>query len=737
MSNYVTVQMAGWVKTLSDGVQTLYLSLAEEGITTAPTDTPANTQYQQAILDVSSFSIRRAPTAWYEGDSDGNEAASFSQLQIYNAKGTWSFLLRKNLENTGIVIQIPDARPLTTGTQMRDALTILTGVIGKITENEQRVITIPIRDTITRLDKALPVRFVPGFRDSGAAGQMVPLSYGGLRNRKGLLIDAANRIYLLHDEAIPNMLKVTDKGAPLDPKSSPPQFSPALNGAGVQLESDAVGEVRFDFSSYGSQSTIPGVEDILNGAGQFLGTWSGSPAVPPGWTWTNSAGSSIGKLTNPPYAYLGTGQGVSLHSTKVFDPSIGSYGDVFSHAVTLLAGATYRISFVLANVQTEAPYFIGGMQGGLMVATKLSKNPVDYITGYGTPLSAAAFSSQRLSFEFTMPKNGGGSSAINFLAVPSAGNAPNNAQGAVFLELADVIIELVGQFVDQPLTPMPFGDYVRKILVDHAGEDASIFNSDEAYSVFKRADGTLMPWGISFDAPPNIIHDCLAKPARSGGFVLITDALGSIRFRRQSDPRDPANQGTIKCDFSQFNMSRPVISDDVADALTTLFGARPNQNPYGSDADFVTDTAIITADTKARYERPSQFFVRSAYFPLPQFAGAVNAPIFDTVLDEKDDVAEEANRICGQFAARRYSNTDASTDKRLRATFTVTFDDPNELGITTKCAVPDLMYGDIVYIDYVEEDEAGNVLNSLQTYASVVVTNPYYFRNSIELVVRF
>jgi hypothetical protein len=739
MSSYITVQMAGWIQTLSDGVATMRLALAEEGMTTAPTDTPANVQFKPAILNADSFSIRRAPQAWYEGDSDGGEAAAYSSIQIYNGDGTWDALVKKNLEDTPIIVQLPDAQALTTGTALASSLTILTGILGKPTEDEQRIITLPIRDVITRLDKALPVRFIPGFRDAGAAGNMVPLTYGAFRNRKPLLVDAEKLIYLLHDEAVGNILKVTDMAAPLDPHANPPQYTPALNGCGVQLTNPPAGEVRIDGTSNGTQSTIPGVADVLNGDGKFLGTWTGSPATPPNWSWTHAAGSSIGKLVNPPYAYLGSTNGVRLLSAKVWNPNGGFYSDQFTHPYALIAGATYRVSFALANVQSESPYFQGGMQGGLILATQLSKNAIDYITGMNTPLVATGFQPQRLTFEFTVPP--GGSRILYFIVAPSAGNAPNNAQGVTSLELDDITLELVGQFVDQPATPLPFSDYVRKILVDHCGESASIFNAAEAAQVFKRTDGTLKPWGVSFNAPPNVIHDCLAKPAKSDGYVIITDSLGTLRFRRQLDPRDPANQGVIKCDFTRFNMSRPVISDDIADALTTEFGTRPNQDPYSSDSDFVTDTATVSLDQRTRYKRASQFWAKSSFIPLPQFAGSANAPRFETVFDEDEDGVEEVNRIVGQFAARRYSNTSISTDKRQRLTFTATFDDPRKLGITTTCAVPDLLYGDMVYIDYddVELDPAGNVikvLRTIQCYASIVITDPRYFTNQIQLVVR-
>lgn len=733
MSSFVTVQMAGWLETISNGISTLYLSLVEEGITTGPGDTPANVQYKPAITNAQSFSIRRAPASWWEGNDSNALAASFGTLQINNQQSDWDMLLEFDFQDTGIVIQLPVAKSLTFGTETRDSLVICTGIIDKISEDENRIISINIRDTLTRLDRNLPMRFVPGFRDSGAANVMVPFRRGVTRNAEGLLVDAENRLYLLNDEVVPNILKVADMAAPLDPHATPPQYSPALNGCGVQLDTAFVGKGTFDTVSNGSQSPIPGVDDVLNGDGQFLGTWTGSPPVPPNWSWTHGTGSSITELTNPPIGYLGSSNGVRLLSRKVYNPNGGSFGEEFVHSYDLQPGSTYRVSFIVANIQQSAPYFNGGMVGGLILTTAKSLNSADYITGMNTPLTSSGLTPQHLSFEFTIPK-GSSTRKLYFLVVPSAGNADNTANGFTSLELGDVAIELVGQFVDQPATPLPFADYVYDVLVTHAGEDESIFNQTEAESVFVRSDGSLKPWGIMYKEPPNIL-DCLRVPSRCDGFTFFTDSTGQIRFRKQVDPRDPVNQTNIKCDFTEFNMSQPVFSDDVADNLTTLFGSRANQDPF-SDADFVTDEAIVSSDTKTRYKRASQFWSYASYVPFQQYAFAINAPIFDTVFDEKPDADEEVNRVVGMFSPKRYANGTVNGQKRRRISFTATYDDPTAMGVNTKCAINELMGADIIKIDYVDRDNDGNVIRELHCYGSVVTWEPLPLANQFKIVAR-
>jgi hypothetical protein len=717
-----------WSESFSDGTATLYLSIIGSGLTTSPTDSPANTQFLPEILNASDFSIRRAPLTWYEGATDNSaSSAAFGQLQLNNANNKFKDLLDANLRDTPATIYVVPDVGLTVGNQFAaQAKKFATCIIDKIEPAGADVLLVNLRDSVTAFDKVLPTRFVPGFADAGVANTMKYLSFGAFRERDFQLIDTPNRIYIGHDGPITNLTFASDMGAPLDFNSNPPQLAPAINNSGVQLETMPVGKLTFEGSSYGNQAAIPGVADVLNGDGDFLGTWTGSPSVPPNWSWTHhSAGATTIELTNPPYTFLGTSNGITLRSTTAWNPDGGTFADSFVHSYALLPGHTYRVTFGLYNTIQEIPFFIGGMIGGLILATSLSTNPSEYITGKFAPITVANFAESRFAFEFVTP-NDTTTRHLYFIVAPSAGNIPANAQGSCQLTLFDIKLEKVGQFVQQPLAALPFENYLTEILVDRGGYDASIFNSTEAGTVFARADTSRMPWAICFNSPPNIL-DCLKTPCDTAGFVYFTDVDGVIRFRQQVDPLDPANKAKVKCRFTKNNATRPVPSADLATEMTTLFGARRTQSVYQA-SDFVTDQSIVTQSIKTQWSRTSQFWVYSSYVPNSEYAVTINAPIFDTLFDDTSDAQTEVDRVIGSRSPKIYSDGTISNGKRQHLDLIATYDDPNAIGDGITCDVTDILYGDIVLIDFPE-------LGYDSVYGSIVAWEPFPYGNKFGFTV--
>jgi hypothetical protein len=718
-----TFHLSGWFETNSDGIATIYLSAVDEGMTTGPGDTPANAVFRPRVLNPEQFSIKRAPQAWMYGG--GSQDAAFGQLQLDNFDGAFDELIGADLRDTPVTIKLLPAGGLLTGTAMSSAMTICTGIIDAISSDNEDVVTISFKDTIARLDKSLPTKFNPPFVDPGAANVMVPLTFGACRNVKPLLVDSANRLFQLHDAPISNIARVADKAAALDPHATPPQYTPALSGSGIQLQAMPVGLPTCDCSSFGAQAVIPGIDDVLAGAGEFPDTWSGTNGAPTGWTFSLNTGSSIGEISSPPYNFLGSVKGAQIHSTKVFNPAGGSFGDQLYFPSILQGGSSYRVTFGLYNVNQSQPYFTNGMVGGVMVAMGLSVNAADYITGISLPITTSTFNAQTFALEFTVPR--GAARTLYFLFVPSAGNAPTNAIGSINATIFNIHLELLGQFTSLPLSGIPYQDYCTEILVNRAGESAAIFNSAEAANVGLRSDGTVMPWGIHFDQPPNILT-ALRAPADSFGFVVFTDAAGILRFRRFNDPSDPAYTGTIKADFGPANMVRPIsIKADNPSSLTTLFGARRNWT-VPSDSDYVTDQATVTQDTKTRFSRTSQFWITSSQVPAGEYAYAISAPIYDTLMDEAADTQTEGDRVVGIWSPKVYGDGTRTTGKRRRVKFTALYDNPAAVGLTTTCAVTDLMYGDFVRVNYPDH----GIVNQV---AEIVEWTPFPFANKIELEV--
>src|SRR5690606_5056723 len=127
-----------------------------------------------------------------------------------------------------------------------------------------------------------------------------------------LLIDEANRIYQLADAPITNIAAMRDKGAPLDPNASPPQYTPALDASGAQLDTLPEGKFTCDISSEGAQVVIPGAVDVMNGEG-ILDDWPVALDPPTGWS---DSSPTFGTITR-----FGTANSYSQDYVAVFTTS--------------------------------------------------------------------------------------------------------------------------------------------------------------------------------------------------------------------------------------------------------------------------------------------------------------------------------------------------------------------------------------------------------------------------------
>lgn len=817
MTTVVTTQLSGWFETNSEGISTIYLSITDEGMVTGTADTPANTAYRPRVLNPDQFSIKRSPQVWPYGQTT-SQGAAFGQLQIDNYDGAFDFLVSADLRDTVVVISLPAAGSLLTGTAIASAPLIATGVLDTVSSNGEDVIVVNFKDTIARLDKPLPCRFNPPFVDPAAANQMVPLSFGAFRNVAPLLIDSPNRLYQLHDHAVASVSLVQDKAAPLDPSASPPQYTPALSNSGIQLAVLPQGKLTVEGSSVGLQNSIPGINDILAGNGAFPGNYSGQAGTasttngaitgvnpytipmanttgfvagnaifvfngansiygtiatvnvntslvtnagatlvgsaasitsgstiwvagaPASWAWSAGAGSTISKLVNPPYGFLGTNNGANLFSTTIFNSGGSSYGEYLSTPTAILnPGITYRLTFGIYNIQSAQPAIIGGMRGGVLVATALSNNAQDYITGIYQPLTGTAFQTQNYALEFTIPA--GSARKLYFMVTPSANTTPSVPIGTCLATIFNIKLEQLGHFVSQPLSAITMSDYFTEILVNRAGEVTTIFNSTDTGALATRdvattdstvsppityAAGTAIPFGCHFDSPPSIL-DALRMPLDAFRACLWTDNTGTIRAGRLKDPSNPVGR-TVKANFTTVNMLRPIDAQaDNPSGLTTLIGARRNWSQF-SASDFVTDQAIVSQDRKARYMRPSQYNVTSSQTPAGQYSFAIGAPVFDSVIDIPADAQNEIDATVGIWSPQIYSDGTAITGKRRIVTFTTEWDDPNVLGVTVTCAVTAIGFGDIIQITYPAHNLNG-------TYGAVLAWEVFPFAQKITLTV--
>ena len=674
------VRSEGWYIENSEGLATLYLSIVDEGYTTRSTDTPSSKAHKPRIRNAESFSIRRSPSFWPWGRSSVQQAA-FGSLEIDNYDGAFDFLLGADLRDATVIFHLPPAATFGGATTINDLDPIATAVLENVTSDQEDVITVTLKDTLARLDKPLPCRYNPPFVDSNAANRMVPITLGACRNVAPLLIDEANRIYQLGDAAITNIAAMRDKAAPLDPYADPPQYSPALNATGVQLDTEPEGKLTCDISSEGAQVVIPGAEDVLNGEG-ILDVWTTPTDPPDNWNYVSGT-------TNAHVLRAGTANSFSqdyvawLFSDQTYNTS-GSIGRGIVHDDAILeAGSSYRISFKLERYSGSQSTNTTGV--GFILRSDIT-GP---IYGAGAisgryPLTAPQFGSQPYTFVYTVPP--GADRKVYALAIGDP------TRDDIFIGFSSLKIEKLGEYVEAPVTGITLADYFTEILKNRAGEESTVWDSTDLEAI-DAATGYL--FGVHFDDQPNIL-EALRMPLDSFCATMFTDADGVIRTRRLTDPAE----GSVVADFDETNVDRPVrISVDSAQQLTTLIGARRNWSVFG-DADFVSDELVVPLDVRERYKRTSQFQQTSSVNPAGQYSHAIGAPVFDSLLDDADDAQTEIDRVVSLYAWHLNADGSVHNGKRRFVRFTARFDDQASVGAATKIAARDLLIGDVVSLSY-------------------------------------
>jgi hypothetical protein len=693
-----TIRADGWYITNTEGIATLYLSIVDEGYTTQSTDDPASKFHRPRIKNAESFSIRREASFWPWGG--GSSMAAFGNLQIDNYDGSFDELLSADLRDATVIFHLPDAATLGGPTTINDLSPIATAVLDNVSSDNEDTITLSLKDTLARLDRPLPCRYNPPFVDSNAANRMIPITLGACRNVDPLLIDEANRIYQLADAPITNIAAMRDKGAPLDPNAEPPQYTPALDASGAQLDVLPEGKLTCDISSEGAQVVIPGAVDVLAGAG-ILDVWPVALDPPTGWSYGPSATvTRMGAANTYSQDYV-----ANIQSDRVYNTS-GSTGRYMRFDTQALeAGRTYRIKFNLERWS--------GSQSPLATGFMLRSDITGGISGPGSisggvPLQAPSFGVQPFTFTYTVPA--GSDRYLYAIVVGDPVYSP------VYIGFSGLEVEELGEFTEYPITGIPLADYVTEIVKNRAGEDSTIWSASDLIAI-DAATGYL--FGVHYETQPNIL-EALIAPLDSFCAAMSTDADGVIRFPRLIDPRD----GTIVADFDQTNVLHGIRMDvDSAKELTTIIGARRNWSIFG-DSDFVTDKVTVPQDVRERYKRASQYQQTASVTPAGQYDHARGAPVFDSMLDDPDDAQVEIDRVVSLYAPKIHSDGFVHNGKRRFVTFTALWDTQTSVGATVQIAVRDLRIGDVVALTYPGNGETPR-FDETRLFVSGVELFPY------------
>lgn len=648
----IKVWRDGW-STQRAGLNTIYVGMVQEAFHTLPTDTPANTPFGPFVIGADKVFVKRSPRPWHLRDSDGDGSSSLSMVVLDNSSGQFNALASLDARDSKFVLQRVSSPGGVAGS-LSAARTILTGVIDKVRKSGG-LIQITLRDSLSRFDRPMKMRRIPKFWDASSAGAVMPWGRGAMRNIRPRLLSEPDRLYLLNDGPVTNITLVSDKGAPLDPNSLPPQYTPALDHEGLQTEVLPEGRLAVDCSTVGPQYEIPGAQDVIAGIGDFS-TWAvtantQTSTPPSGWDFSNNASSYM-------LRYVASATNVMRLKTVVpwypEHPTTPKYGDwIKLHTPPLLGGRSYRIKVGLLQAQSDV-FLPGGprRQGGFMLRTALSNDPADAITAHGIAINTNGMTSngfgEYYTIDFTVPL--GPARPVYLICTASSGNTAGSANGIAFMDVHNVQIELLGQFVSLPLSDARPQDVMYDVIVDAEGESSASYSAADLAALYASAGHGV---SVRFEDTPNIRTDIIEAIADAYNAIYYTDADDMIRFAKWYMPDDPSAPAPV-ARFTAANVDVDTIEEDpvAAESFTTQFWLRRNVEPFG-DGDFVTDTDIVTATIRAAYTGVGQQKYSSPIKPAQEYAKREGAERRLIPIDDIDAAKASVNEAAKQMTVKR------------------------------------------------------------------------------------
>jgi hypothetical protein len=649
----------GWYADTLDPEQLRFSPSRARAYCTRATDSLPLVGFDPRITNADSFTIARRAAVWTWGKQ--NSSTSFGAIEINNEDGAYDSTVGEDRRD-----QILQAVMVEPGGSYDDGVVLGTAVVDKVDGQGESKITVTLKDTIVRLQRALQRRRFPPWADAGVANTPLPIALGALRNVAAPLERATERRYRLADAPVTNIVKVADKGARLDVHASPPQYTPTNTADGLLLETDAQGLLTVDMSSEGTQVIIPGAADILAGAGAFT-AWPNPALPPPGW----ATGGAISLLVRQ-----GLAQGMpqdyvaALSSTDCYNPAAGRVGAWMRYdTANLLPGKTYRIQFKLVRTTGSTST---GPGYGIMVRSDLTASADGAVSPHAQALQRPQFGTTGESYTFVHKVPAGAARKLYFIAVAAqtAGGLPVGIGGVTFY---DVKVELLGEIAaDLPLVGIGLQDYAREIFARAGIADSEWVPADCA--AIDAATG--YTFGVYFDREVTI-EQALRAPLDSYCATLFTDQLGRYRFRRLVDP-ELQSDADIVADWTTNDVVGTITPKvDYAPGLTTQMGARPNQHVF-TDSDFVTDTLEVLPAVRTQFKRPCQFIEPTPVTLSPTYRAAAQAPALVSVFDDAALARTEITRVTAPYALDKTQRKVASTAQVPRFfSFSIAY---NELG---------------------------------------------------------
>lgn len=214
------------VKAYSGGSEvTRYFS--NRGFTSTPTDTPANTSYEDILRTVPQ--IRSLLAEVFTGKS----FVSFGDLIVDNSSGVRDSWLTDSWDGRDVNLFLGDP-----SWPKSDFRTVFMGSVEDISAQDTRTLQIRIRDRQYLFEVPVSLNRVGG---SGTTkDQRIPIAYGEVKNVQPVLIDAAARKYQWHDGQVQSVDAVYDNGVAIA------TYTADLTLGTISLTAAATGVITLD-----------------------------------------------------------------------------------------------------------------------------------------------------------------------------------------------------------------------------------------------------------------------------------------------------------------------------------------------------------------------------------------------------------------------------------------------------------------------------------------------------------
>ena len=192
---------------------TTVLRYASKPYTTKPTDTPANTFYDDRITNPASISR----SLYSNGTTSGASRVNYGAVELSNVDGGLDSILKYSFDGRSLVIKIGNE-----GDAYSAFTTILNGTMeqveftfSKVTilaRDKLAIVDMPLQTTLYAGNNALPDG-VEGVADIAKSPK--PLLYGQVFNIAPIMVNSSKVTYQINDGAIQSVGNVYDKGIAL------------------------------------------------------------------------------------------------------------------------------------------------------------------------------------------------------------------------------------------------------------------------------------------------------------------------------------------------------------------------------------------------------------------------------------------------------------------------------------------------------------------------------------------